>query len=164
MHARISLLVLLFFIAHGMDMGHSRRHTLRDSYCSLHGLTEVACQAAKHPTTVSTGQQRRGRGKPSGSTCKKWLEEVRFYQNPRSKDLLIGRTAFTRVVHDFVEDLQRERKDLRMTPGALMLLQASSEAMLVAMFSDATFCAVHGQRVTIEPRDTLLVRRLQGLL
>ena len=46
MNPRISLLVLLFFIAHGMDMGHFRRHTFRDPYCSFHGLTEVAWQAA----------------------------------------------------------------------------------------------------------------------
>ena len=46
MNPRISLRVLLFFIAHGMDMGHFRRHTFRDPYCSFHGLTEVAWQAA----------------------------------------------------------------------------------------------------------------------
>lgn len=41
------------------------------------------------------------------------------------------------------------------------ILQAA-EAYLVRLFENANLCAIHGNRVTIMPRDIILVRRLLG--
>jgi hypothetical protein len=41
-------------------------------------------------------------------------------------------------------------------------LQEASEAYLVSLFEDTNLCAIHAERVTIQPKDFQLARRLQG--
>lgn len=85
------------------------------------------------------------------------LFEIRKYQ--RSTDLLLGRAAFERVVREIA---QQFKVDLRWQPLAVEALQAAAEAVLVRLFEDANLCAIHARRVTVQPRDMHLARRIHG--
>lgn len=54
------------------------------------------------------------------------------------------------------------KADLRWTPDALNVLQEASEAFLVKLMEDANLCAIHCGRVTIQPKDMQLARRIAG--
>ena len=43
-----------------------------------------------------------------------------------------------------------------------MALQEASEAYLVSLFEDTNSAAIHAKRVTIQPKDLALARRLRG--
>jgi single-stranded DNA-specific DHH superfamily exonuclease len=45
---------------------------------------------------------------------------------------------------------------------AIQALQEAAEDWLVGLFEDAQFCAVHGKRITIQPKDVTLARRIRG--
>ncbi|KAH7299231.1 hypothetical protein KP509_24G001300 [Ceratopteris richardii] len=41
-------------------------------------------------------------------------------------------------------------------------LQEASEAYLISMLEDSNLCAIHAKRVTIQPKDLQLARRIRG--
>jgi len=84
------------------------------------------------------------------------LREIRKYQ--KSVDFLIPRIAFQRVVREIAQEL---KGDLRFQSPALFALQEAAEAHLVYLFEDVNLLAIHGQRVTIMPKDLKLARRLR---
>jgi histone H3/H4 len=43
-----------------------------------------------------------------------------------------------------------------------MALQEAAEAYLVSLFEDTNLAAIHAKRVTIQPKDLQLARRLRG--
>ena len=45
--------------------------------------------------------------------------------------------------------------------AALGALQEAAEAYLVGLFEDTNFCTMHAKRVTIDPRDIMLARRIR---
>ena len=59
-------------------------------------------------------------------------------------------------------DAMHAQTDLRFQSSAVMALQEASEAYLVSLFEDANLAAVHAKRVTIQPKDLALARRLRG--
>ncbi|KAJ6501106.1 histone-fold-containing protein [Mycena vitilis] len=85
------------------------------------------------------------------------LREIRRYQT--TTDLLIRKAPFQRLVRELTESF---RVDMKFQSSALLALQEASEAYLVSFFEDALAAAVHGKRVTIQPKDFALVRRLRG--
>jgi histone H3/H4 len=84
------------------------------------------------------------------------LREIRRYQ--KSTDLLIRRQPFQRLVREVA---QAYKSDLRFQSAAINALQEAAEAYLVALFEDTNLCAIHAKRVTIQPRDMQLARRLR---
>lgn len=52
--------------------------------------------------------------------------------------------------------------DLRFQSSAVMALQEAAEAYLVSLFEDTNLAAIHAKRVTIQPKDLALARRLRG--
>lgn len=46
--------------------------------------------------------------------------------------------------------------------SAIGALQEASEAYLVQLFEDTNLAAIHAKRVTIQPKDMQLARRLRG--
>jgi histone H3/H4 len=46
--------------------------------------------------------------------------------------------------------------------AAVQALQEVAEDYLVYLFEDAQSCAVHGKRITIQPNDLRLARRIRG--
>ena len=87
------------------------------------------------------------------------LREIRRYQ--KSTDLLIRKLPFQRLVREIAQDY---KTDLRFQSSAILALQESSEAYLVGVFEDTNLCAIHAKRVTIQPKDMVLARRIRGEL
>jgi len=63
-----------------------------------------------------------------------------------------------RLIHTLVD----YKTDLRFQSSAVMALQEAAEAYLVSLFEDTNLAAIHAKRVTIQPKDLQLARRLRG--
>ena len=85
------------------------------------------------------------------------LREIRRYQ--KSTELLIRKLPFQRLVREIAQDF---KTDLRFKSSAIGALQEASEAYLVSLFEDTNLAAIHAKRVTIQPKDIALARRLRG--
>jgi histone H3 len=85
------------------------------------------------------------------------LREIRRYQ--KSTELLIRKLPFQRLVREIAYIF---KTNLRFQSTAILALQESAEAYIVALFEDTNLCAIHAKRVTIMPRDMLLARRIRG--
>jgi hypothetical protein len=46
--------------------------------------------------------------------------------------------------------------------AAIQALQEVVEEYIVFLFEDAQFCAVHAKRITVQPKDLTLARRIRG--
>jgi len=67
--------------------------------------------------------------------------------------------VFSRLDLILIHSLQT---DLRFQSSAVMALQEAAEAYLVSLFEDTNLAAIHAKRVTIQPKDLALARRLRG--
>jgi histone H3 len=85
------------------------------------------------------------------------LREIRKYQ--KSTELLIRRLPFQRLVREIAQDFKNE---LRFQSNAILALQEAAEAYLVSLFEDTNLSAIHAKRVTIQPKDMQLARRIRG--
>ena len=85
------------------------------------------------------------------------LREIRKYQ--KSTEVLIRKLPFSRLVREIGQDI---KTDLRFQSSALGALQEAAEAYLVTIFEDSNLAAIHARRVTIQPKDLNLARRLRG--
>jgi histone H3 len=85
------------------------------------------------------------------------LREIRRYQ--RSTDLLLRKLPFQRLVREITQEFH---VDLKFQSTALLALQEAAEAYLVGLFEDTNVCALHARRVTIQPKDMQLARRIRG--
>ena len=54
------------------------------------------------------------------------------------------------------------KEDVRWQSTAILALQEAAEAYLVSLFEDTNLCAIHAKRVTIQPKDMQLARRIRG--
>lgn len=89
------------------------------------------------------------------------LREIRRLQ--RTTDLLIRKAPFARVVREITTMFQRQGEAFRWQANAIEALQEAAETFLVHMFHDANLVCAHANRVTVQPRDIQLVRRLRGV-
>ena len=85
------------------------------------------------------------------------LREIRRYQ--KSVELLIPKLPFQRLVREIAQDF---KPDLRFQASALLALQEAAEAYLTGLFEDGMLAVVHAKRVTLQPWDLKLVRRIRG--
>ena len=60
------------------------------------------------------------------------------------------------------ECAQRKKPMMRMQANALKALHEASESYLVGLMEDANLLALHAKRVTLQPRDIHLARRIRG--
>lgn len=86
------------------------------------------------------------------------LREIRQYQ--KSTELLIRKAPFMRLVRETTQVLELPR--MRFQSCAMMALQEACEAYLVRLFEEVNLCAIHAKRVTIQPKDIQLTRRIRG--
>ena len=82
------------------------------------------------------------------------LMEIRHYQ--KSTKPIIPARPFCRVVREICEDI---KVGMRWQAMAVYNLQMGVESALVDMFELANLAAIHAKRITIFPKDTLLVKR-----
>jgi len=86
------------------------------------------------------------------------LREIRKYQ--KSTELLIKKLPFQRLVREIARDVKGD--DLKFQSTAILALQEAAEAYLVGLFEDTNLCALHAKRITIQPKDIQLARRIRG--
>ena len=112
-------------------------------------VTKAASKSAP-----GTGGVRKPRRYRPGTVA---LREIRRHQ--KASDLLIRKLPFQRLVREITFDF---KKDHRCQGSGILALQESAEACLVGLFEDTNFCAIHARRVTIQPKDIQLARRIRG--
>ncbi|KAJ7179535.1 histone 3 [Mycena filopes] len=113
----------------------------------------AAKSSAKKTAAAAGGVKKPHRFRP-GTVA---LREIRRYQ--KSTELLIRKLPFQRLVREIAQDF---KTDLRFQSSAVMALQEAAEAYLVSLFEDTNLAAIHAKRVTIQPKDLALARRLRG--
>ncbi|KAF9442664.1 histone-fold-containing protein, partial [Macrolepiota fuliginosa MF-IS2] len=84
------------------------------------------------------------------------LHEINHHQ-ARTQPL-IPKAPFERLVREVGQDA---KEDVRFAPQAVRAIQEATEAWLVELFAEANLVAIHSRRVTIAPKDVLLVLRLR---
>ena len=53
-------------------------------------------------------------------------------------------------------------RDVRFRPDALRALHFAAEAYIVGLLEDANLLAIHAKRVTVQPKDIILAKRIRG--
>ncbi|KAF7300118.1 histone H3 [Mycena kentingensis (nom. inval.)] len=115
---------------------------------------QLATKAARKTAPGPTGGVKKPHRFRPGTVA---LREIRRYQ--KSTELLIRKLPFQRLVREIAQDF---KTDLRFQSSAVMALQEAAEAYLVSLFEDTNLAAIHAKRVTIQPKDLALARRLRG--
>ena len=72
---------------------------------------------------------------------------------------LLRIAPFQRLVREIFQDY---KEDVRATSESLYAMQEAAEAYLVGLFEDTNLNAIHARRVTIQPKDVQLARRIRG--
>ena len=85
------------------------------------------------------------------------MREIRRYQ--RTEELLLKKAPFQRIVKEIANEIN---PGLKFQDTAVLALQEVCEQYLVSIFQDSVQCAKHGKRITVQPRDIQLARRLRG--
>lgn len=116
-------------------------------------IERVDLNVTRSKEIVRAGMKKPKRWRP-GTVA---LREIRRYQ--KSHELLIRKMPFARLVREIAQDF---KPDLMFQSAALMCLQEASEAYLVKLFEDTQACAIHAKRVTINPSDMQIARRIRG--
>ncbi|GHJ85432.1 hypothetical protein NliqN6_1834 [Naganishia liquefaciens] len=130
------------------------KQTARKSTGGKAPRKQLATKAARKATQPTAGGVKKPHRYRPGTVA---LREIRKYQ--KSTELLIRKLPFQRLVREIAQDF---KTDLRFQSSAVMALQEASEAYLVSLFEDTNLAAIHAKRVTIQPKDMQLARRLRG--
>ncbi|KAI0778901.1 histone H3 [Trametes elegans] len=150
------------------------KQTARKSTGGKAPRKQLATKAArKTATAAATGGVKKPHRFRPGTVA---LREIRRYQ--KSTELLIRKLPFQRLVREIAQDFKAcvtlcvaarvvltavvMQTDLRFQSSAVMALQEAAEAYLVSLFEDTNLAAIHAKRVTIQPKDLALARRLRG--
>ena len=130
------------------------KQTARKSTGGKAPRKNLATMAARKKCPATGGVKKPHRYRP-GTVA---LRQIRRYQ--KSTELLIPKVPFQRLVKEITQDF---KSDLRFQSSAIAALQEASEAYLVGLFEDTNLCAIHARRVTIQPKDMALARRIRGI-
>jgi len=90
------------------------------------------------------------------------LREIRKLQN--STDLLLRKAPFRRLVRQLAESANHKTTPgtFRFQSSALDCLQEGCEAYLIHLMEDANLCSLHGKRITVQPKDLHLSKRIRN--
>ena len=92
------------------------------------------------------------------------LREIRKHQT--STNLLIPKLSFQRLVKEILTKECMMDSHLghvmKIQSTAMLALQTAVEDYCVELFSMSQMAAIHGKRVTVEPKDLELVRSFRG--
>ena len=119
-----------------------------------HNSSSITGDGKTHRKQSRTGRIRKTRKFRPGTVA---LREIRRYQ--KSTELLIRKIPFQRLVREVVRSLY-PTENYRFQSVALLALQEASEELLVRMFTQVNDLAIHGKRITIQPKDIHIWRRV----
>jgi histone H3 len=77
----------------------------------------------------------------------------------KSTDLMLRKLPFQRAVK---ESSRKFKDDLRFQKGAVITLQEFVEDYMIHLLEESLLCTFHGKRVTVQPIDMELARRIRG--
>jgi histone H3 len=129
------------------------KQTARKSTGGKQPRKQLATKAARKSAPSTGGVKKPHRFRP-GTVA---LREIRKYQ--KRTDLLLRKAPFQRLVKEIAQEY---KNDLRFQSSAILALQEASEAYLVGLYEDTNLCCIHARRVTIQPKDWHLARRIRG--
>jgi histone H3 len=129
------------------------KQTARASTGGKASRKQLATKAAQNSARRKVGVKKPHRYRP-GTVA---LREIRRYQ--KSTELLIRKLPFQRLAREIAQDF---KTDLRFQGSAVLALQEATEAYLVGLFEDTNLASIHAKRVTIQPKDIQLARRIRG--
>ena len=129
------------------------KQTARKSTGGKAPRKQLATKSARKAAPNAGGVKKPHRYRP-GTVA---LREIRRFQ--KSTDLLIRKEPFQRLVREIAQDF---KSDLRFQSTSVLALQEASEAYLVTLKEDTNLCAIHAKRVTVQPKDIQLARRIRG--
>ena len=84
-------------------------------------------------------------------------KEIRQQENYSKRNFCIHRRPFQRLVRQISFEF---KENLRFQSSAIDALREATEHYLVELFEKSSWCAAHGKRVTIQPKDMLLVLKI----
>ena len=84
-------------------------------------------------------------------------QELRRQEKYAKAKLCIHRRPFQRLVRQISYEF---KENLRFQSSAIDALREATEHYLVELFEKSSWCAAHGKRVTIQPKDMLLVLKI----
>ena len=129
------------------------KQTARKSTGGKAPRKQLVTKAARASAPAPGGVKKPHRYRP-GTVA---LREIRRYQ--KSTELLVRKLPFQRLVREIAQDFM---SDVRFQSQAILALQEASESFLCGLFEDTNICALHAGRVTIQPKDMQLARRIRG--
>ena len=90
------------------------------------------------------------------------LREIRRYQT--TTDTLIPKRSFQLLVQEVMQNECRLRgiECKRIQSMALLGLQTACEQYVIELFSQTQIAAIHGKRITIQPKDMSLALQFRG--
>ena len=77
--------------------------------------------------------------------------------------LLIPKRAFSRVVRELSQAMDKSREPLRWSAGGLLAMHEAAESYMVTLIEEGLLAAIHAKRITLFPKDLQLAKRLRGL-
>nr|ARC76748.1 Cid1 [Drosophila auraria]ARC76756.1 Cid1 [Drosophila auraria]ARC76762.1 Cid1 [Drosophila auraria]ARC76764.1 Cid1 [Drosophila auraria] len=113
---------------------------------------------APAPAPAPATPPRRRKQRPPVSRANQMEREIRRLRNRTVP--LIPRLPFSRLVREVMLTFSGRRIPLRITEGAVQVLQESTELYLTQRFEDAYLLTHHRGRVTLEVRDMVLMAYL----
>jgi histone H3 len=120
------------------------------------GGARKALKAKSRNGAPATGGVKKPHRFKSGTRA---LREIKHYQ--KRTDLLIRRAPFRRLIRQYLNANPLSSGEApRIQENAVIALQEASEAMMIALFEDTNLCGIHGKRVTIQPKDVHLAKKL----
>ena len=131
------------------------KHTARKGQGIKAPRKHIASKAARKSILSNQGIKRPHRFR-AGTVA---LREIRKFQ--KTTDLLIRKLPFQRLVREVA---LHYKAGIRFQSSAILALQESAEAYLVALFEDTNLCAIHAHRVTIMAKDLALAIRIRGTI
>ena len=113
---------------------------------------QLATKAARRKPAVG-GLKKPHRYRP-GTVA---LREIRRYQ--KTTELLLRKKPFFMLVKEVMQDFNG---DMRYQASSILAMQEATEAHFVGLFEDSNLVAIHNNRVTVQPKDIQLVRRIRN--
>ena len=124
----------------------------------------------KKKSTRHSKKRRMGGKPPQGQLRKKpryrpgtvALREIRKYQT--STETLIPKLSFQRLVKEVMqyECVRRGISMKKIQSSALLALQCATEQFVIKLFSKSQLTAIHGKRITVQPKDVKIVLYFRG--
>ena len=129
------------------------KQTARKSTGGKAPRKQLATKAARKSAPATGGVKKPHRYRP-GTVA---LREIRRYQ--KTTELLLRKKPFFMLVKEVMQDFNG---DMRYQASSILAMQEATEAHFVGLFEDSNLVAIHNNRVTVQPKDIQLVRRIRN--